>query len=54
MRCSNVGMPTSRSDRPVPRLSNRMTRLNEASRVKNRLSNRSSQVRSRWESSPGT
>ena len=38
---------------PVPRLSNTISRENEASRVRNRASRGSSQATSTWETKPG-
>ena len=54
MRTSRLGMSETRSERPVPRLSNRITRENEASRVKNRTSAGSSQNTSMFETHPNT
>jgi hypothetical protein len=56
MRCSSVGssLTGTRSDRPVPRLSNRIRREKLASRSKNRASVGSSQAASTWLIQPGT
>ena len=47
-------MPPCRSERPVPRLSRRMRRENEASRSRNAAWRGSSQSNSRWLVNPGT
>ena len=39
---------------PVPRLSNTISRENDASRVRNRASRGSSHATSTWETNPGT
>ena len=56
IRVSSVGNAESgtRSDSPVPRLSNRISRENVASRSKNRAIVGSSQAASTWETQPGT
>ncbi len=53
MRSSNVGMDGTGSERPVPRLSNRISRANDASREKKRACSGSSHWYSRWEANPG-
>ena len=47
-------MSLTRSDRPVPRLSNRIRRENDASRVSSRASVGSSQKTSMFDTQPGT
>src|SRR4029450_1646977 len=56
MRSSSVGTPSvgTGSDRPVPRLSNRMSRANEARRSRNLASPGSSHISSILETHPGT
>src|SRR4029453_9493498 len=56
MRSSSVGNPAvgTGSDRPVPRLSNRMSRANEARRSRNLASPGSSHISSILETHPGT
>ena len=53
-RCSSVGTSVTGSDRPMPRLSNRMTRENRASRSKSRANAGLSQVSSTCERKPAT
>jgi len=54
MRCSSVKICELRSDMPVPRLSKRMTRQNEARRRKNALWSGDAQAASTFETKPGT
>ena len=56
MRSSSVGNPSvgTGSDRPVPRLSNRISRENEARRSRNLASPGSSHISSMLETHPGT
>ena len=54
MRCSSVGMALTRSESPVPRLSKRMSRANEAMRSICGPMNGISQATSTWETNPGT
>ena len=54
MRCSSVGIPTVRSDRPVPRLSNLAIRANEPTRRSIELVNGMSHASSTCETNPGT
>ena len=53
MRSATGGSPGMRSDSPVPRLSNQISRLNEANPRRKRARCGSSQARSRWETKPG-
>jgi hypothetical protein len=53
IRCSSEGIPASRSDSPVPRLSKRISRANDPSRSRQRAYDRSSHARSRCETYPG-
>lgn len=52
--CSSVGGCPRRSDRPCSRLSQAITRANDASRSKNRLTGAASQMISRCETKPPT
>ena len=54
MRCSRVGRCVTGSDSPVPRLSNRISRENEASRLRNRANDGSFQKYSRCDTHPIT
>ena len=54
MRCSRVGRCVTGSDSPVPRWSNRISRENEASRLKNRANDGSFQKYSRCDTHPIT
>ena len=54
MRVSNVGMPLTRSDMPVPRLSKRMSRQNDESRRLKAAIPGTSQASSTCETKPGT
>src|SRR6266403_790997 len=54
MRCSSEGKSTRRSESPVPRRSSMMSRENDASRVRKRAYEGSSQAYSTWETQPGT
>jgi hypothetical protein len=54
MRVSRFGMSVTRSESPVPRLSKRISRVNEASRARNRAQAGSSQKTSMFETQPGT
>jgi hypothetical protein len=56
MRSSRVGISSfeTRSERPVPRLSNRMSRENEARRSRKRPIADSSHIMSMFETQPGT
>src|SRR5439155_13444902 len=54
MRCSSAKICELRSDMPVPRLSKRMTRLNEARRWKNARWPADPQIASMLETNPGT
>jgi hypothetical protein len=56
IRSSSVGSLSfdTRSERPVPRLSNRMRRENDARRPRNRAIAGSSHISSTFETHPGT
>jgi hypothetical protein len=54
MRVSRFGRSVTRSERPVPRLSNRINRVKDASRSKNRAQAGSSQNTSMFDTQPGT
>ena len=54
MRSSSVGAPTTGSDSPVPRLSNRIKRANEAMRSIMWTTGGISQMSSTCETKPGT
>src|SRR5438034_6747293 len=54
IRCSSVGMSLTRSESPVPRLSKRINRENEARRCRNAAARGSSQKTSRLDAQPGT
>ena len=55
MRSSSVGIADADtgSESPIPRLSKTINRENDASRLKKRLTDGSSQYRSRCETQPG-
>jgi hypothetical protein len=54
IRVSRSGRPAGRSDNPVPRLSKRISRENDASRFRKWAERGSSQSSSRCETKPGT
>ena len=54
MRSSSVGGRPKRSDRPGPRLSNRISRANEPMRSGMRVASGSSHMTSWWETKPET
>ncbi len=53
IRCSNVGEPPTRSDSPVPRLSNKMSRENDATCSTKPRKYGTSQAAYRCEMNPG-